>query len=214
MTFLDFYTIISIRKRKGEISMAMSEEKRLQIQETRKEQILNTAIRLFDGRGYSNTKMTDISESIGISKGLIYRYFQSKEDILLQLYSHLQPCYDACASQERAEDGIKMFTLRLLSYPYYNDYIPPLRIFYSVLIKNEVSVPLWDNPIREDFGREYFGKLFKRGQEEGSFREGDSELFGDMYWKYLLGAMSIMCSEYPMKENIPDVEAALQIFRK
>ena len=63
--------------------MSISEEKRKIIQESRRKQILDAAILLFDQQGFSATKISDISEQAGISKGLVYRYFNSKEEILL-----------------------------------------------------------------------------------------------------------------------------------
>ena len=43
--------------------------------------ILDTAQRLFIKRGYENTSMKQIAERSNISKSNIYRYFRSKEEI-------------------------------------------------------------------------------------------------------------------------------------
>lgn len=192
--------------------MAISEEKSKIIQDQRRSQILNAAIQLFDEHGYSNTKITDISEKAEISKGLVYRYFESKEAILYALRSHLTACINECAEMVPAVEGIRTFTLRLLSYPYYEE-VPPIRVFFSAIVRNEIRMSDSENPINEDFGREYFGKLFKRGQEEGEIKEGDPSSFGDIYWKYLLGSLSIMCQHDQRTENHPDVEAVLGLFR-
>lgn len=194
--------------------MAISEEKSRQIQDERRRQILDAALRLFDEQGYSNTKISDISEKAGISKGLVYRYFRSKEEIFFALRDKLDDCIDECFSVPSALEAIRLFSLRLLSYPYYNEYVPPLRVYFSALVRGEVSLDAEENPIREDFGREYFGSLFKRGQEEGVFKEGDSQLFGDIYWKYLLGCLATMCQPGKQKEFHPDVDEALELFRK
>lgn len=47
-----------------------------------RERILGTAMALFVERGYHGTTTRDITESAGISKGLMYNYFPSKEAIL------------------------------------------------------------------------------------------------------------------------------------
>ena len=65
--------------------MALSKEKQQQIHETRKKQILDAAMELFDTHGYTDTKISDIAAKADISKGLVYRYFKSKEDILYAL---------------------------------------------------------------------------------------------------------------------------------
>ena len=47
--------------------------------EVRKQEILDTALKLFGENGYEKTSITDISKAIGVAQGLCYRYFPSKE---------------------------------------------------------------------------------------------------------------------------------------
>lgn len=47
----------------------------------RKQEILDAAIRVFARKGYEKTSISDIANEIGISQGLCYRYFPSKEAI-------------------------------------------------------------------------------------------------------------------------------------
>ena len=48
----------------------------------RKAEILNAAQMLFHQKGYENTSINDVLESVGIAKGTFYYYFKSKEDLL------------------------------------------------------------------------------------------------------------------------------------
>lgn len=43
---------------------------------------LDAAEKLFNFQGYQATKISDIVKSIGVSHGIIYYYFKSKEDVL------------------------------------------------------------------------------------------------------------------------------------
>ncbi|WP_028552859.1 TetR/AcrR family transcriptional regulator [Paenibacillus sp. UNC451MF] len=57
-------------------------------QEARKErceQILSVAVELFAKKGLDATKISDIAAKVGISHGLVYNYFQSKEEIYASL---------------------------------------------------------------------------------------------------------------------------------
>ncbi len=52
------------------------------IKEARKEQILEAAFQLFSIKGYHHTSINDIAVKAKLSKGLLYNYFKSKEDLL------------------------------------------------------------------------------------------------------------------------------------
>lgn len=54
-----------------------------QLAERRREQILCAAGRVFAVRGYRQTEVQEIADACEISKGLIYRYFSSKEALFL-----------------------------------------------------------------------------------------------------------------------------------
>lgn len=47
----------------------------------RRQEILDAAIRVFATKGYDKTSISDIAKESGISQGLCYRYFTSKEMI-------------------------------------------------------------------------------------------------------------------------------------
>ncbi len=46
-----------------------------------KETITRAAIKNFEKNGYANTKMDDIAKTANVSKGTVYLYFPSKEDL-------------------------------------------------------------------------------------------------------------------------------------
>jgi len=53
--------------------------KRVSDPEIRRQQILETAMKLFYEKGYENTSMADIAKELNVVKGLCYRYFDSKQ---------------------------------------------------------------------------------------------------------------------------------------
>jgi AcrR family transcriptional regulator len=52
----------------------------------RRAQILDAAMRCFGDRGYHVATMDDLALAAGLSKGSVYWYFRSKEDLLLALF--------------------------------------------------------------------------------------------------------------------------------
>ena len=52
--------------------------------EEAKARILSVATDLFLEKGVKKTKMTEIAEELGVSKGAIYQYFDSKNELLIE----------------------------------------------------------------------------------------------------------------------------------
>lgn len=48
----------------------------------KQEKILNTALRMFAEQGYANTSTSSIAKEAGVSEGLIFRHFGSKDKLL------------------------------------------------------------------------------------------------------------------------------------
>jgi AcrR family transcriptional regulator len=58
----------------------------LEIQEKTRQQILMAALEAFANRGYAHTSVSYLAKQAGISKGLIYHYFDSKEQVLVGIF--------------------------------------------------------------------------------------------------------------------------------
>src|SRR5210317_506405 len=55
------------------------------VSDERKSQILDAAMETFTEKGFHKTRMSDIAESSGLSKGSLYWYFDSKDAIIHKL---------------------------------------------------------------------------------------------------------------------------------
>ena len=64
------------------------------IRETKRKQIMDAALELFANEGYHSTSISDIARAAKISKGLMYNYFDSKEELVNSVM----------------DDGMKIFT--------------------------------------------------------------------------------------------------------
>ncbi|MFA6599225.1 MAG: TetR/AcrR family transcriptional regulator [Ignavibacteriaceae bacterium] len=56
-----------------------------EIRQGKKALIMNAALELFANEGYHATSISKIAEKAGISKGLLYNYFESKEALIIQI---------------------------------------------------------------------------------------------------------------------------------
>jgi len=61
----------------------------LEIREASMDKIFEAALELFGTHGYHATSINDIVKKAGVSKGLVYHYFKSKEELLEQLVNSL-----------------------------------------------------------------------------------------------------------------------------
>jgi TetR/AcrR family fatty acid metabolism transcriptional regulator len=55
-------------------------------QADRRRQILEAAVKVFAQKGFHSSRVGDIAEEAGIAYGLVYHYFESKEDLLETIF--------------------------------------------------------------------------------------------------------------------------------
>jgi len=67
-----------------------------------RQEILRTAARLFQQRGYDATSMNDVAAALKLSKGGLYHHFQSKDEILFEIMNHAMEI-----TQERVLDPVR-----------------------------------------------------------------------------------------------------------
>jgi len=78
------------------------------IREERKRSILDVTLKLFANKGYESTSIAQIAKEAGISKGLIYTYFESKEALLRSLVLDLSAMEEGFWNDIQDEDPKKM----------------------------------------------------------------------------------------------------------
>lgn len=166
--------------------MAITEARRIQLEATRREQILSVALGLFYRKGFNNTTVSDIAKAANISKGLVYRYFDSKADILFAYKKYLDECFDELRSFSPRE-AIREAAVRFLVDPDENGNFHPLRVYLVVFIKGELQDERFEELHLTDIGRTFYGEMFSEGIKSGEFRQGDPYEYGDIFWHFLLG---------------------------
>ncbi|WP_050801661.1 TetR/AcrR family transcriptional regulator [Ornithinibacillus scapharcae] len=62
----------------------LNEEQLKDIRDERKQQIMSAAIKVFAENGIKLTKISMIAKEAGVSHGLVYHYFSSKEEVLYE----------------------------------------------------------------------------------------------------------------------------------
>jgi AcrR family transcriptional regulator len=94
--------------------MPRTKAQNIAIRAEKQQLIMDTALRLFAENGYVSTSIERIAKQAGISKGLMYNYFKSKEALLQTIMNGLiaefmniiDPNHDGIITDEEAEGFI------------------------------------------------------------------------------------------------------------
>ena len=97
--------------------MPRTPEQYEEIRSEKRQLIISVALELFANHGYSSTSISQIAENANISKGLLYNYFKSKEELLnaiisktiAEMMSMIDPNNDNIISDEEALDFFDLF---------------------------------------------------------------------------------------------------------
>ena len=85
-----------------------------------KQKLLDAATKLFESQGYFSTTVEQITEEAGVSKGFVYNYFSSKEELLAALIeaatSQMALVAETLVPSESIEETLSIFLDRFLNF--------------------------------------------------------------------------------------------------
>jgi len=96
--------------------MPRTKEQNKVIRKERKQSIMDTALQLFAENGFENTSIANIAKHAGISQGLVYSYFESKDDLLYQILSSGIQKIEADLSPEMSMEDFLASVDKILSH--------------------------------------------------------------------------------------------------
>jgi len=146
--------------------------------ELRRNQILDAATQVFVRQGFQHARMDDIVEESGLSKGTLYWYFKSKEDIinaiLRRLFTGELENLESLLEAEgtASERLIQLTNDRVNGLKQMSSLVPIIFEFYAVAVHQQ-----WV----QQFIGEYFmhfrsllEHLIQQGIDRGEFRQVDT----------------------------------------
>lgn len=173
--------------------------------EKRRQEILAAGLDLFIRKGYAATKISDIAQQVGMSVGLLFHYFESKEKLYEELITlgvsepmnMMNPAgkeplefFEGVARQifcflQTEPFFAKMFVL--MSQAHYNE-AAPQRI-KEMLQGFDIYTPTT--------------LLIQKGQENGTIRDGNPLALATAYWSAIQGIAEQMAlsPEIPCPES-------------
>lgn len=174
--------------------------------EKRRQEILYAGLSLFIQKGYSGTTIKDISGAVGMSTGLLFHYFSSKEELYLTLVllgiegpmktvqpTLMEPLSFFETTAEFVLENIrtqpffaKMFVL--MHQAYYSDDVPAS--VKERLVGFDVYTPTAD--------------IVRQGQANGTIRAGDPLALSIAFWSAIQGIAETLA----MHEQLPCPQSA------
>jgi AcrR family transcriptional regulator len=192
-------------------------EQNEQIKDERREQILSAALKVFGKKGFAATKISDIVAGAGMSHGLVYHYFRSKEEIFYEL---LKRAMMTSSQSLLLVDKMPVSPLeKVRETARYilgsiNSYQDSAHYFLMVLHASVMEAP---EDIRElmslsNITLQTFGRIVTEGQKMGEIREGDPQ---EMTIAFFAAIQGIALYKLSMENfKIPDPEILVNMLKK
>lgn len=157
--------------------------------EKRRNEILFAALQLFTRNGYAATKVSDIALQAGMSTGLMFHYFESKEKLYEELIriGVTGPMNMMNIPSERPIDFFEEAASQVLAFlknePFTaNLFVLMGQAFYNNAAPQTVKELLADFDIHTPTVR-----LIEKGQADGTIREGDPLALAIAFWCSIQG---------------------------
>jgi AcrR family transcriptional regulator len=160
--------------------------------EDRREQILDAALRAFAQKGFARTTNKDIAREAGITPGLIYHYFASKEALFRAIIDGRSPLQLVRTPppqllEQPPELALRFFIRQLLAIAEGEPFVQLIRLFLPEVIHNPAIAPAGLAGIDElaRFVERYLADKMARGE----LRQGDAALTTQVLLSNLMGAV-------------------------
>lgn len=157
------------------------------LSQDRQNQIINGALKVFAASTYNQASTFDIAKEAGISKGLIFHYFNNKKELYLYLYKY---CVDLVTNElmkNKNSTETDFFEILLHSQRCKCKLMKEHRYIYDFLVKVYLEkdeelveeIAIYSKPFIADNFRQFFERI-----DKSKFREGVDIplLFQSLQW--------------------------------
>lgn len=160
------------------------------IGEDRREQIIDAAMRVFGQKGFAKATNKDIAREAGITAGLIYHYFKSKEDLLGVVIEERSPLQllTSLPAQTFAlppEQFFRFLLIRVLNFVEEEQFVSLLRVVLSEALHGDNEYFLQVAPMILQRALGFIERYLTAQIASGAIRQGDTRLAAQV----LLGSM-------------------------
>lgn len=142
--------------------------------------ITDTAIELFKQKGYENTSVNDICKACKISKGTFYYHFPNKDEITYEFYEKMFSEFNGVLADLISISSAKEQLWTVYEYSIDRTIALTPQVLYALLLSDiqkglTFFSPYSDHTLNTASSRnlKLQIELVKKGQKEGTIRQGD-----------------------------------------
>jgi AcrR family transcriptional regulator len=186
----------------------------------RERAIIATTRALFDERGLRDAPIDEIASAAGINKALIYRAFDSKEEIFVLTVTDYLAELEARGREDRElEDPVaalrqafERYVGFCLEYPAFLDCALSLMQQPASELRERVSGEVWFRLGRAMAGPlGHLERILTDGAERGVFAIEDPDFTANRMYAQVLGSMHLARAGVGVREAAPGVAAAFSL---
>ncbi len=198
--------------------MGRNQELNQKMKDERREQILSKALVLFATKGLSATKIADIASASGMSQGLLYHYYKSKEDIFVELIRHaFEQMNTASLELEKLplppQEKIKLAIEKLLQGLADNDDTGHYHLLIAIATASEAIPDEAKTIIQKEnqIPYEVMTRIIMEGQKDGSIKNYAAEDLALVFWTSIKG-LAIHKAAQGKKFKMPATDILMNMF--
>lgn len=198
--------------------MARNQVTNQKLKEERREQILSAALLLFATKGLAATKVTDIAMAAGMSQGLMYHYYPSKEEIFTELirgaFERLNfACRELAQMPQPPHEKIKMAIDALLQGISDNVNHARYHLLIAQATVSEAIPPAARTIITEEnrLPYEVIAQIMREGQQAGTIKQHDPDELALLFWSSING-LAIYKAVHGDKFKPPEAMLLMRMF--
>lgn len=146
--------------------------------EARPQELLDAALELFGEKGFAATRTDDVAERAGVSKGTLYLYYPSKEELLKAVISQRLSVEIAAVAAfvDQYEGPVARLLTEVLPQWWQGVFDSPSSAIFKIVITEVRNFPELGEFYAREFaepGKKLVGRMLERGIASGEFRRVD-----------------------------------------
>ena len=148
----------------------------------RRRQILDAAVRVFARQGFNACRVSDIAREANVAYGLVYHYFDSKEEVLNELFSERWSLLLAAIEEADADERSPRSKLAAVAAFIVDSYRHDPELMKVIIVEVTRAANSFGRTHLAEIRRAYdsIARIVAEGQEAGDFRRNIDPNFASM----------------------------------